>query len=57
MNNDSCFNLKNFFAIQNSGFSGSVLQSYIWKSEDILNAFNTLKLNVNKEVSLNTVAV
>lgn len=41
-----CFSLENIFAIKACGFSGAVLQSYIWKSEDILNAFKTQKLNV-----------
>ncbi|MGB0885872.1 MAG: thiamine phosphate synthase [Chitinophagales bacterium] len=44
-----CFNLKNIIAINSLGFSGSVLQSYIWKSDDILNAFKTLTLNNNQE--------
>lgn len=42
-----CFNLNNVFTIKASGFSGPVLQSYIWKSGDFLNTFNTFKQNIS----------
>ena len=47
-NNKGCFNLNNLFSIDASGFTGAVLQSYIWKSTDVLNTFKTIQLNIQK---------
>ena len=44
------YSLQNISAINAAGFSGPVLQSYIWKSDDILNNFKSLILNSEERV-------
>lgn len=46
-----CTSLKNIIDMDAIGFTGSVLQSYIWKSDDIFNAFKALKLNTEKSTT------
>lgn len=47
----NCYTLKNISQMQKIGFEAVVLQSFIWKSDDIYNAFNALKLKTENEVS------
>lgn len=53
----NCFTINNIKATLNAGFTGPVLQSFIWKSEDIINAFKTLRLNFEVESNFDKIAI
>ena len=52
-----CYNLKNIFQANASGFKTVVLEDFIWKSGDFLNAFSTLKNNIEKTEQLEKIAI
>lgn len=53
------YTLQNISAINSAGFKGSVLQSYIWKSDDILNNFKAMILFTEKrfEKEIKSIAI
>ncbi len=52
-----CYSLKNIFQAKASGFQSIVLEDFIWKSGDFLNAFHTIKNNIEKIEHLENIAI